>query len=47
MMFGVPAGGGSIHVYLSPLEMVAPEGSSIVTFVVTDIESGVRFELVN
>lgn len=40
LAFDVPAGGREVKVYLSPLETTAPEGSSVVTFAVTDIETG-------
>lgn len=36
----VPAGGREINIYMTPLETVAPEASSVVTFIVTDIETG-------
>lgn len=45
----VPAGGREINIYLTPLETTAPDNSSVVTFSVTDIESGapVHSALVN
>lgn len=45
----VPAGGREIKIYLTPLETTAPDNSSVVTFSVTDIESGapVHSALVN
>lgn len=45
----VPVGGREIKIYLTPLETTAPDNSSVVTFSVTDIESGapVHSALVN